>query len=52
MEWALANFRDLDYHWIAPTILGPGPKLQIRISGCPNACTRGIYYAGTLVKTS
>ncbi len=51
MEWALANFRDLDYHWIAPTLFGPGTAMQMIVSGCPNACTPGIYYAGNLVRS-
>ena len=51
MQWAMANFRDLDYHWIAPTVFGSGSHLQMVVSGCSNACTPGIYYAGNLVKT-
>jgi hypothetical protein len=51
MEWALANFRDLDYHWIAPTLFGSGSTMQMVVSGCPNACTPGIYYAGNLVRS-
>ena len=51
MEWALANFRDLDYHWIAPTLFGAGTAMQMVVSGCPNACTPGIYYAGNLVRS-
>ena len=50
MQWSLANFRDLDYHWITPTVFGPGTQVQLIVSGCPNACTPGIYYAGNLVK--
>jgi len=49
MEWAMANFRDVDYHWITPTVFGPGTQLQIVVSGCTSACTPGIYYAGHLV---
>ena len=52
MQWAMANFRDLDYHWIAPTVFGPGTQLQISVSGCSGACHPGIYYAGLLVRTS
>ena len=52
MQWAMANFRDLDYHWIAPTVFGPGTQLQISVSGCSGACRPGIYYAGLLVRTS
>jgi len=50
MQWSLANFRDLDYHWITPTVFGPGTQVQLIVSGCPNACTPGIYYAGNLVR--
>jgi len=49
MEWSMANFRDLDYHWITPTVFGPGTQLQLVVSGCTGACTPGIYYAGHLV---
>jgi hypothetical protein len=50
MQWSLANFRDLDYHWITPTVFGPGTQVQMVVSGCPNACTPGMYVAGNLVK--
>jgi hypothetical protein len=49
MEWSMANFRDLDYHWITPTVFGPGSQMQLVVSGCSGACTPGIYYAGRLV---
>lgn len=52
MQWALANFRDLDYHWITPTVFGPGTQMQMVVSGCPNACTPGVYFAGNLNKAS
>lgn len=48
MQWSLANFRDLDYHWITPTVFGPGTQIQLVVSGCPGACTPGLYYAGSL----
>jgi hypothetical protein len=51
MEWALADFRDLAYHWIAPTVFGSGSHLEVIVSGCPAACNPGIYYAGNLVKS-
>ena len=50
MQWALANFRDLDYHWIVPTIFGPGTQLQLVVGGCSAGCSPGIYYAGNLVR--
>jgi len=49
MAWAMANFRDIDYHWITPTVFGPGSQLQLVVSGCTGACTPGLYYAGHLV---
>lgn len=45
----MANFRDLDYHWITPTVFGPKSQMQLIVSGCTGACTPGIYYAGHLV---
>jgi hypothetical protein len=52
MQWSMADFRDLDYHWISPTIFGPGSTVVMQVSGCTNACHPGIYYAGNLVKSS
>jgi hypothetical protein len=49
MQWAMANFRDLDYHWITPTVFGPGSQVQMIVSGCTGACTPAVYYAGRLV---
>jgi hypothetical protein len=49
MQWAMANFRDLDYHWITPTVFGPGTQVQMIVSGCSGPCTPAIYYAGHLV---
>ena len=49
MEWAMANFRDLDYHWITPTVFGPGSQVEMIVSGCSGPCNPGIYYAGHLV---
>jgi hypothetical protein len=49
MQWAMANFRDLDYHWITPTVFGPGSQVQMIVSGCTGACTPAIYTAGHLV---
>lgn len=48
MQWSLANFRDLDYHWITPTVFAAGNQMQLVVSGCPGACTPAIYYAGSL----
>ena len=49
MSWSMANFRDLDYHWITPTVFGPSSQMQLVVSGCSGTCTPGIYYAGRLV---
>jgi hypothetical protein len=49
IQWAMANFRDLDYHWITPLVFGPGAQLQLIASGCTDACAPGIFYAGNLV---
>ena len=49
IAWSMANFRDLDYHWITPTVFGSGTQVQMVVSGCSGACTPGIYFAGHLV---
>jgi hypothetical protein len=49
MSWSLANFRDLDYHWITPTVFGPNSQMQLVVADCSGTCTPGIYYAGRLV---
>jgi hypothetical protein len=49
LQWAMANFRDLDYHWITPIVLEPKTQVQMIVSGCTGACTPAIYYAGHLV---
>jgi hypothetical protein len=51
MEWSLANFRDLDYHWIVPIQFNAGTVMQLVVKGCSNPCSPGIYYAGNLVKS-
>lgn len=49
IQWSMANFRDLDYHWITPLVFGPGAQVQLIASGCTDACAPGIFYAGNLV---
>ena len=49
MSWSLANFRDLDYHWITPTMFGSNSQMQLVVADCSGTCTPGIYYAGRLV---
>jgi hypothetical protein len=51
MQWAMANFRDLDYHWITPTVFGSGSQVQMIVSGCSGTCTPAIYAAGHLVSS-
>src|SRR5438270_2926008 len=45
MQWSMADFRDLDYHWVSPTLFGPGTQLVMGVSSCTNPCHPGIYYA-------
>ena len=49
MQWSMDDFRDLDYHWITPTVFAPQSKVELVLSGCTSACTPGIYYAGHFV---
>ena len=49
MSWSMANFRDLDYHWITPTVFVARSQMQLVVNGCAGTCTPGIYYAGRLV---
>jgi hypothetical protein len=48
MSWALANFRDLDYHWITPVYFRPNSKLELVVKDCPSACTPSLYFAGSM----
>jgi hypothetical protein len=48
MSWALANFRDLDYHWITPVYFRPNSKLELVVKDCPGACTPSLYFAGSM----
>ena len=45
----LDNFRDLDYHFIAPLTLSPGDSMTITVA-CQNkgkkACTDAVFYSG------
>jgi hypothetical protein len=49
MSWSLANFRDLDYHWITPVYFGGRSQLQLTVKGCSSVCTPSLYFAGNLV---
>ena len=46
---ALENFRDLDYHFVAPIVFTAGQKLELSADCTAGACTPGAYFAGYLV---
>lgn len=46
----LANFRDLDYHFVAPIVFTAGQKLELSASCTAGACTPGAYFSGYLVR--
>ena len=46
----LGNFRDLDYHFVAPIVFTSGQKLELAASCTVGACTPGAYFAGYLVQ--
>ena len=46
MQWSMANFRDLDYHLVAPIIFTASQQLQMTISGCTDVCQPGVFYSG------
>jgi hypothetical protein len=48
MSWALADFRDLDYHWITPVYFRPDSKLQLTVKDCTGACEPSLYFAGNM----
>ena len=48
MSWSLANFRDLDYHWITPTMFGSNSQMQLVVADCSGTCTPDDY-VGRLV---
>jgi hypothetical protein len=50
MQWSMATFRDLDYHWVSPILFSGGSTVVMSVSGCTNPCHPGLYYAGQLVK--
>jgi hypothetical protein len=52
MSWALANFRDLDYHWITPVYFRPNSKLQFVVKDCSGTCTPSLYFAGNMKSAS
>ena len=48
LAWSMANFRDLDYHWITPINFTGGQQVNLVVSGCTDVCKPGIYFAGSL----
>jgi len=48
LSWSMANFRDLDYHWITPITFSSGQQVNLVVAGCTNTCKPGIYFAGSL----
>jgi hypothetical protein len=46
----LANFRDLDYHFVAPIVFTAGQKLELAAECTAGACTPGAYFAGYVTK--
>ena len=49
MQWSMADFRDLDYHWVSPVLFTAGNTVVMSVSGCTNTCHPALYYAGMLV---
>jgi len=45
----LANFRDLDYHFVAPVVFTAGQQLTLAADCTSPTCTPGAYFAGFLV---
>jgi hypothetical protein len=46
----MANFRDLDYHFVSPIVFTSGQKLQVTADGCTAQCTPGLYFSGYMPK--
>lgn len=46
----LGNFRDLDYHFVAPIVFTAGQKLELAATCTAGACTPGAYFAGYLIQ--
>ena len=44
----LANFRDLDYHFVSPITVGAGQQLQLVLTCCAGAASPSIYFTGYL----
>ena len=46
----LGNFRDLDYHFVAPIVFTAGQKLELFAECTSGPCTPGAYFAGYVTK--
>jgi len=46
----LSNFRDLDYHFVAPIVFTSGQKLELNADCTSPTCTPGAYFAGYLLR--
>lgn len=47
----LSNFRDLDYHFVAPIVFSAGQKLVLSADCTSPGCSPGAYFAGFIVKS-
>ncbi len=45
----LANFRDLDYHFVSPVVFTAGQQLTLNAECSSPTCTPGAYFTGFLV---
>jgi hypothetical protein len=50
MVVAMANFRDLDYHFVTPIHVKKGSKLSMVVTDCTAACTPGAYFSGMVTQ--
>ncbi len=48
MVLRLENFRDLDFHFVSPIVVGPGQQLRLACEADPGPCdgTAGLYFSG------
>ena len=47
----LANFRDLDYHFVSPVIVSPGSKVTLHVECASPSCTTAVYLSGFVKST-
>jgi hypothetical protein len=52
LQLSMANFRDLDYHFVSPIVFRAGSQLQLITAGCTTACSPGVYFSGYLPASS